>query len=83
MVAEVESLYSLLNGMVIRGNQKAAEYLHGAERECQELMEAVHDNKLSYIHYLGAKMQLSDYILFATPKSKARGISVKKVDEAT
>ncbi len=78
MVAEVNDLYILLKCMAQQGNQKAAEYLHGAEWEYQKLMEAVHDNKLSYIHYLGAKRQLSDYILFATPKPKARGISAKK-----
>ncbi len=75
LVAEVEILYIMLEEMAMQGNQKAAEYLHGAEWELQKFTEAVYNNRLSYIHYLGAKKQLSDYILFATPKPTKRGIS--------
>lgn len=78
LVAEVEVLYIMLEEMAMQGNQKAAEYLHWAEQELQEFTEAVHDNRLSYIHYLGAKKQLSDYILFATTKPTKRGISCTK-----
>lgn len=78
LVAEVEILYIMLEEMAMQGNQKAAEYLHGAEWELQKFTEAVYNNRLSYIHYLGAKKQLSDYILFATPKPTKRGISARK-----
>lgn len=75
LVAEVEILYITLEEMAMNGNQKATEYLHWAERELQKFTEAAHDNRLSYIHYLGAKKQLADYISFSTPKPTRRGIS--------
>lgn len=78
MVAEVNNLYIQLKCMARRGNQKAAGYLHGADLECQKFLEAVNGNRLSYIHYLGAKRQLSDYISFATPKPIRRGITAQK-----
>lgn len=78
LVAEVEVLYIMLEEMAMHGNQKAAEYLHGAEWELQKFTEAVNDNRISYIHYLGAKKQLSDYISFSTPKPTRRGISYTK-----
>lgn len=78
LIAEVEVLYIMLEEMAIQGNQKAAEYLHWAELELQKFTEAVNDNRISYIHYLGAKKQLSDYISFSTPKPTRRGISTMK-----
>ena len=78
LVAEVEILYIALEEMAMHGNQKAAEYLHGAEWELQKFTEAVNDNRISYIHYLGAKRQLSDYILFARPEPTKRGIAARK-----
>lgn len=78
MIMEVDNLYILLKLMARNGNQKAEEYLKWADRENQRFLKAVHGNKLSYIHYLGAKRQLSDYILFATPKPAKRGVSTTK-----
>lgn len=74
MVAEVDNLFIRLKCMAREGNQKAEKYLEWADRENQKFLKAAHINKLSYIHYLGAKRQLSDYILFARPKPTKRGI---------
>ena len=78
MVAEVNNLYIQLKCMAGEGNQKAAEYLEWADRENQDFLMAANNNKLSYIHYLGTKKQLSDYILFAVPKPIRRGITARK-----
>ncbi len=78
MVTEVNNLYIQLQYMASGGNQKAEEYLEWADRENQKFLKAAHDNKLSYIHYLGAKRRLSDYILFARPESTKRGIAARK-----
>lgn len=74
MVAEVDWLCIRLKCMARKGNQKAEEYLEWADRENQEFLRAAYSNKCSYIHYLGAKRQLSDYILFATPKPTKRDV---------
>lgn len=74
MVAEVGNLYIRLKCMARNGNQKAVEYLEWADRENQNFLRAAHNNRISYIHYLDVKRQLSDYILFATPKPQKRGI---------
>lgn len=68
MVAEIDNLYIQLKCMVREGNQEAEKYLKWADRENQDFLRAAYNNRLSYIHYLGAKRQLSDYISFATPK---------------
>lgn len=78
MVGEVDNLYIQLKCMAREGNQEAEKYLESADCEQQRFLRAAHDNKLSYIHYLGAKRQLSDYILFARPKLTKRGISTMK-----
>ena len=78
MVAEVDNLFIRLKCMAREGNQKAEKYLEWADRENQKFLKAAHINKLSYIHYLGAKRQLSDYILFARPEPTKRGISARK-----
>lgn len=78
MVAEVDNLFIRLKCMAREGNQKAEKYLEWADRENQKFLKAAHINKLSYIHYLGAKRQLSDYILFARPEPAKRGISTMK-----
>lgn len=78
MIAEVNNLFIRLKCMAREGNQKAAGYLECADRECQKFLKVAHDNKLSYIHYLGAKRHLSDYISFATPKPTKRGIPAMK-----
>lgn len=78
MVAEVNNLYIRLKYMAREGNQKAEKYLEWADRENQKLLRAAHDNSLSYIHYLGAKRQMKDYISFATPKPEKRGIAARK-----
>ena len=78
MVAEVDNLYIHLKCMAREGNQKAEKYLEWADRENQKFLRAAHNNRLSYIHYLGAKRQLSDYILFARPELTKRGISTMK-----
>ena len=77
-VAEVDNLCIRVKCMAREGNQKAEKYLEWADRENQKFLKAVHINKLSYIHYLGAKRQLSDYILFARPESTKRGIAARK-----
>ena len=78
MVAEVDNLCILLKCMAREGNQEAEKYLKWADRENQDFLKAAHDNKLSYIHYLGAKKQISNFILFAKPKPTKRGISTMK-----
>lgn len=78
MVAEVDNLCIRLKCMAREGNQKAEKYLEWADRENQDFLRAAHNNRLSYIHYLGAKRQLSDYILFARPEPTKRGISTMK-----
>lgn len=78
MVAEVDNLFIRLKCMAREGNQKAEKYVEWADRENQKFLKAAHINKLSYIHYLGAKRQLSDYILFARPEPTKRGISARK-----
>lgn len=78
MIGEVDNLRIQLKCMAMKGNQKAKEYLEQADRENQKFLRAAHNNRLTYIHYLEAKRQLSDYILFATPKPTKRGISTKK-----
>ena len=66
MVAEVDNLCIRLKCMARNGNQKAVEYLEWADRENQNFLRAAHNNRISYIHYLDVKRQLSDYILFET-----------------
>lgn len=78
MVAEVNNLYIRLKCMAREGNQKATEYLELADRKNQNFLRTAQNNGLSYIHYLGVKRQLSDYILLATPIPEKRGISVMK-----
>lgn len=78
MVAEVNNLYIQLKCMAREGNQEAEKYLEWADRENQNFLRAAHNNKLSYIRYLDAKKQMSDYICFATPKRQKRGISTMK-----
>ena len=78
MVAEVDNLFIRLKCMAREGNQKAEKYLEWADRENQKFLKAAHINKLSYIHYLGAKRKLSDYILFARPEPTKRGIAARK-----
>ena len=74
MVAEVDNLCIRLKCMARNGNQKAVEYLEWADRENQNFLRAAHNNRISYIHYLDVKRQLSDYILFATPKPQKREV---------
>ena len=74
MVTGVDNLCIRLKYMSSEGNQKAEKYLEWADRENQDFLRAAYNNRLSYIHYLGAKKQLSDYIHFATPKPEKRGI---------
>lgn len=78
MVAEVDNLYIQLKCMARDGNKEAEKYLEWAYREKQKFLRAAHGNRLSYIHYLGAKKQMEDYILFATPKPAKRGMVAKK-----
>lgn len=78
MLAEVNNLYIHLKCMAREGNREAEKYLEWADRENQKFLRAAHDNRLSYIHYLGAKRQMKDYISFATPKPERRGIMARK-----
>ena len=78
MVAEVDNLCSQLKCMAREGNQKTEKYLECADRKKQDFLRAAHNNKLSNIHYLGAKRQLSDYILSAKPELTKSGISTMK-----
>ncbi len=78
MVAEVDSLYIKLKCMAREGNQKAEKYLEWASWEQQRFMGAAHNNRLSYGHYLVAKEEMQNYILFAAPKQEKRGIEARK-----
>ena len=78
MVAEVDNLCIRLKCMAREGNQEAEKYLERVDRENQDFLRAAHNNKLSYIHYLGAKEQIRRYISFSTPKPKKRGITTMK-----
>lgn len=76
MVVEVNNLYIQLKCMAREGNKEAETHLESADRENQYFLKAAHNNRLSYIHYLGARQQLLDYISFAMPKPQKRGIRV-------
>ena len=55
MVEDVKGLHAQLKHMSEGGNQKAERYLGYGERSYQDFLRAVHDDKLSYIRYLGQK----------------------------
>lgn len=75
MVAEVDNLCIRLKCMARAGNQEAEKYLERADQENQKFLRAAYYNKLSYIHYLGAKKQMSNYIFIAIPKPTKRGVA--------
>ncbi|HBA49682.1 MAG TPA: hypothetical protein DCZ91_18180 [Lachnospiraceae bacterium] len=74
LVAKVDGLYVTLKRMAREGNQEAGKYLEWAAPEHRRFMRAAYRNKLSYGHYLGTKEQLSQYIRFAAPRPKRRGL---------
>ncbi len=83
MVTEVVNSYIHLKCMARKGNQKAEKYLEYADWKQQEFIRAVYINQLSYIHYLGTKRQMFDYIHFAIPEPTKRGIRTTKGGEAS
>jgi hypothetical protein len=74
MAAEVDSLYMRLKWMARTGNAEAEKYLKWADLDQQRFMRAAYDNNLSYCHYFGVRERLSQYVSFATPKPKRRGV---------
>lgn len=83
MIGEVDKLCMQLKCMSREGNQEAKKYVEQADRKNQEFLKAAHNNRLTYIHYLGAKKQLSDYILFASPKPQKRSVTVARGGSAS
>lgn len=77
MVAEVNDLYAQLKRMAEEGNHEAEKYLGYTEGVYRDFLRAVHDNRLSYIHCLGARKEISDHILFATPRLQKRDVKRK------
>lgn len=75
IVAEVDALYMRLKWMADTGNTEAGKYLERVEWEWQRFVRAVSTNKLSYGHYLGIKEHVEQYVSFAIPKPKRRGVS--------
>lgn len=78
MIAEVDKLCMQLKYMAGCGNQEAERYVESADRVSQKFLRAAHYNQLTYIHYLDAKKELSDYILFAKPEKPKRGITADR-----
>nr|WP_321153043.1 hypothetical protein [uncultured Acetatifactor sp.] len=82
LVAKIDALYVMLKCMAREGNQEAGKYLQWADRELQRFLEAAYRNRLSYGHYLGTREQLSQYIRFAAPRPKRRGMQPIKVADS-
>lgn len=78
MVMEVDCLYIQLKCMARDGDREAEKYLEYADWKQQRFMRAAYEDRLSYCHYLGAKEQLKQYISFAAPKPKQRGLTAMK-----
>lgn len=74
LVEDVKDQYARLKRMAEDGNQEAGYYLRHGERDHQHFLEAVHDDRLSYVCYLGQKKEISDRILLATPRPEKRGV---------
>lgn len=74
MVEDVKDLHTRLERMAEDGNGKAEKYLGYGAGGYQDFLRAVHDDRLSYIHCLGQKKEISDHILFATPRPEKRGV---------
>ena len=60
--------------MARTGNVEAEKYLEWAEWEYQRFARAAYMNNLSYGHYFGVKEQMGQYVSFAMPKPKRRGL---------
>lgn len=75
MFREVCCIYFELKRMSREGNRDAEKYLGWAEREYQMFLAAAYGDGLTYGHYLGIKERLSQYVSFATPKPKRRGLA--------
>lgn len=78
MVAEISSLHIQLHCMAEEGNQEAEKYLEQADEAVQRFIKAAYDNRLSYCHYFGVKERIGQYIFFARPKEKKRGLASRK-----
>lgn len=78
MFTEVDKLCMQLKCMAREGNQEAEKYVEWADRTNQKFLRAVSNNTLTYIHYLDARKELSDYIIFSKPEPKKRGINRRK-----
>lgn len=72
---EISRLFLLLKEMTDQGNNEAAKYLSWAERDFSRFLVARDNNTWTYGRYLGIKEELEQYIAFATPKPKHRGLS--------
>lgn len=74
MVTEIDFMRIRLKCMARHGNLEAKKYLEWADRENQVIMRMAYNNKVSYGCYLGVKECLDQYLCFATPKPKRRGL---------
>lgn len=77
MISDIDKMCIKLKCMAREGNQEAQKWVEFADSANQRFLHAVYDNRLTYIHYLDAKRELSDYLLFARPKPQARGITAR------
>lgn len=76
MVREVELIYIQLRSMADGGNQDAEKYLNWVDWRKKRFMLAVYSNNLSYCHYLGIKEILCQYVGYAAPSPKRRGLAI-------
>ncbi len=78
MIAEVDKLCIRLKCMAREGNQEAEKWVKYADSTNQKFLRAASNNTLTYIHYLSAKREISDFILFSTPSTPKRGITNRR-----
>lgn len=76
MLEEVDNLYMQLKWMARTGNKEAEKYLEFADWKHKKFIRAAYNNKLSYGHYLTVRKDLSNYVRWAMPKPKKRGLAV-------
>lgn len=73
MVQEVDCVYMQLMAMAGDGNLKAEQYLDLNRWMYQRFIWAVHEDRLSYCHYLGVKECFRNYVSWSMPAPKRRG----------
>lgn len=77
MAQEIDCIYMRLMAMGGDGNLKAEKYLELDRWSYQDFLRAIHENKLSYCHYLGKKKELLNYVRWSEPEPRRRGLRRK------